>query len=77
MQHSSITLEVYFRKLWKLLLQRLHHSNDIRVKTYVRIILGHPTHTSWITTPQALYGPRPYHDQFEQNALYVRLMHRW
>ena len=42
MQHSSITLEVYFRKVWKLLLRRLHHSDDIRVKSYVRIILGHP-----------------------------------
>ena len=42
MQHSSTTLEVYFRKVWKLLLLRLHHSDDIRVKSYVRIILGHP-----------------------------------
>ena len=42
MQHSSITLEVHFRTVWKLLLQRLHHSGDIRAKTYVRIILGHP-----------------------------------
>ena len=42
MQHSSITLEVYLRKVWKLLLPRLHHSDDIRVKSYVRIILGHP-----------------------------------
>ena len=42
MQHSSINLEVYFRKVWKLLLRRLHHSDDIRVKSYVRIILGHP-----------------------------------
>ena len=42
MQHSSITLEVYFRKVWKLLLPRLHHSDDIHVKSYVRIILGHP-----------------------------------
>ena len=42
MQHSSITLEVYFRKFWKLLLPRLHHSDDIRAKSYVRIILGHP-----------------------------------
>ena len=42
MQHSSITLEVYFRKVWKLLLLRLHHSDDIRVKSYVRITLGHP-----------------------------------
>ena len=42
MQHSSITLEVYFRKVRKLLLRRLHHSDDIRVKSYVRIIMGHP-----------------------------------
>ena len=37
MQHSSITLEVFFRTVWKLLLQRLHHSDDIRAKTCVRI----------------------------------------
>ena len=42
MQHSSITLEVYFRTVWKLLLQRLHHSDHIHAKTHVRIILGHP-----------------------------------
>ena len=42
MQHSSITLEVYYRKVWKLLLRQLRHSDDIRVKSYVRIILGHP-----------------------------------
>ena len=47
MQYSSMTLKVYFRKVWKLLLQRLHHSNDIRVKTYFRIILGHPIYTGW------------------------------
>ena len=46
MRHSSITLEVYFRKVWKLLLRRLHHSDDIRVKSYVRIILGHPIVTT-------------------------------
>ena len=40
MRHSSITLEVHFSKVWKLLLRRLHHSDDIRVKSYVRIILG-------------------------------------
>ena len=45
MQHSPITLEVYFRKVWKPLLQRLYHSDDIRVKSYLRIILGHPIHT--------------------------------
>ena len=32
MRHSSITLEAYFRKVWKLLLQRLNHSDDIRAK---------------------------------------------
>ena len=50
MQDSSITLQVYFRTVWKLLLERLHHSDDIHAKTYVRtlllstfrIILGHP-----------------------------------
>ena len=52
MQHSFITLEVYFRKVWKLLLQRLHNSNDIRVKTCVRIILGHPICT-YIVCPIA------------------------
>ena len=46
MQHSSITLEVYFRTVWKLLLQRLHYSDDIRAKTYVRMILGHPICTN-------------------------------
>ena len=54
MQHSSITLEVYFRKVWKLLLRRLHHSDDIRVKSYVRIILGHPILGDFYQFPQAL-----------------------
>ena len=49
MQHSSITLEVYFRKVWKLLLRRLHHSDDIFVKSYVRIILRHPIGPNFLT----------------------------
>ena len=45
MQHSSITLEAYFRKVWKLLLPRLHHSDDI----HVIISLSHSKHVlpSW------------------------------
>ena len=54
MQHSSITLEVYLRKVWKLLLRRLHHSDDIRVKSYVRIILGHPINTSTVQLMKGL-----------------------
>ena len=27
------------------MLQRLHHSDDIRAKTYIRIILGHPIYS--------------------------------
>ena len=42
MWHSVLAFNGYFRKVRWPLLQRLHHSGDIRVKVYVRIILGHP-----------------------------------